>query len=75
MALILETTVEEMTRGDDARSSGHDSKSGFVCVNNNNNKVIKPTTPTPVEDPCVNCFKEFPDTTELLKDIKGLSPN
>ena len=41
----------------DGRSTGHDSNSRFVCINNNNNKVVaeEPIPPTP----CELCFAEL----------------
>ena len=44
---------------DDSRTSGSDSDSRFVCINNNNNKVVAEETPEPEPLTCEECFTEF----------------
>ena len=45
--------------GDDGRSSGHDSDSRFICINNNDNSGGGGTPDTPDEDACLLCFEEI----------------
>ena len=49
--------------GSDGKSSGHDSNSRYVCINNNNNNVggETPVPPVPPEDACLLCFEEISD--------------
>ena len=64
-------------RGNDGRTSAHDSNSRFVCINNNDNSgrgetPVTPVPPVPPVDPCEECFRQnlnsaqFEDLEEKL---------
>jgi hypothetical protein len=61
----------------DGRSSGHDSNSRFVCINNNNNHVGKETEEEEEEQTCEGCFETTLTSDELgdlIRHLAGLDP-
>ena len=57
--------------GDDGRSSGHDSDSRFICINNNDNSGGEATAEEE-EDPCTECFAAITDELEsAINNVLG----